>query len=48
MTEEALDVILIGNAIVDVIAAVDDAFIEAEGAPKGGMTLIDADQADAV
>ena len=48
MTEEALDVILIGNAIVDVIAAVDDAFIEAEGAPKGGMTLIDAGQADAV
>lgn len=48
MTEKALDVIAIGNAIVDVIATVDDAFLEREGAPKGSMNLIDAAAADAV
>jgi len=48
MSTAPLDVIAIGNAIVDVIAAVDEAFLEAEGAPKGGMTLIDAGQANAV
>lgn len=35
------DVAAIGNAIVDVIAPADDAFLEAEGLAKGGMTLID-------
>ena len=48
MPKGGLDVIAVGNAIVDVIARVDDAFIEANGAPKGGMTLIDAGQAKAV
>lgn len=48
MSIKALDVIAIGNAIVDVIAAVDDAFIAAEGMAKGGMTLIDAGTAAAV
>ncbi len=35
------DVAAIGNAIVDVIAPADEAFLEAEGLTKGGMTLID-------
>ncbi|MEZ5232221.1 MAG: adenosine kinase [Acidimicrobiales bacterium] len=35
----------IGNAIVDVIAHVDDGFIDANGLNKGIMTLIDADRA---
>lgn len=48
MSGVELDVIAIGNAIVDVIASVDDAFLAAEGAPKGGMTLIDAARADAI
>ena len=35
------DVCAVGNAIVDVIAPVDDAFLDAEGLAKGGMGLID-------
>lgn len=42
------DVIAIGNAIVDVLAHADDAFLSARGLPKGGMVLIDAEQADAL
>jgi sugar/nucleoside kinase (ribokinase family) len=40
-----LDVLCIGNAIVDVIAATDDAFLAAEGLDKGSMRLIDAAEA---
>jgi sugar/nucleoside kinase (ribokinase family) len=40
-----LDVLCIGNAIVDVIAAADDAFLAAEGLDKGAMRLVDADEA---
>ena len=36
----------IGNAIVDVLARTDDAFLDRHGLNKGAMTLIDADQAD--
>jgi sugar/nucleoside kinase (ribokinase family) len=39
------DVIGIGNAIVDVLAHADDAFVAAHGLAKGAMTLIDADTA---
>ncbi|SFF78161.1 Sugar or nucleoside kinase, ribokinase family [Novosphingobium sp. CF614] len=45
MTQPSLDVIAIGNAIIDVIANCDDAAIEELGLARGGMTLIDADQA---
>ena len=45
MTEPRLDVLCIGNAIVDVIAPADDAFLAAEGLDKGSMRLIDADEA---
>lgn len=45
MTAPTLDVLAIGNAIVDVLAQADDAFIAAEGMDKGGMRLIDAAQA---
>ena len=41
-----LDVVGIGNAIVDIIARCDDNFISAEGLAKGGMRLIDAYEAD--
>lgn len=40
-----LDVLCIGNAIVDVIATADDSFLAAEGMAKGSMQLIDADAA---
>src|SRR6059058_3066432 len=43
--DSRLDVLCIGNAIVDVIAATDDAFLAAEGLDKGAMRLIDADEA---
>ncbi len=35
------DIAAIGNAIVDVIAPADEAFLEAEGMAKGSMALID-------
>ena len=41
MAQKMLDVVGIGNAIVDVIARADDAFLAAEGIAKGAMTLID-------
>jgi len=45
MTATRLDVLAIGNAIVDIIADCDDAFLEAEGLTKGMMRLINADEA---
>ena len=44
----ALDVVGIGNAIVDVVAQAPDALLAEEGLPKGSMTLIDAARADAL
>lgn len=45
---ETLDVVGIGNAIVDVLSHAEDSFIIEHGLAKGAMTLIDADQADAL
>jgi len=36
-----LDVVGIGNALIDVLAHESDAFVEAQGVVKGSMTLID-------
>ncbi len=44
----ALHVTGIGNAIVDVISHADDALLQKLGMPKGGMTLIDPSQAEAL
>src|SRR3546814_1421317 len=41
MTAQTLDVVCIGNALVDVLAKADDAFLTTHGIPKGSMTLID-------
>ena len=46
MTETRLDVLCIGNAIVDVIADADDAFLDREGLTKGSMRLVDAEEAE--
>jgi len=46
MTDPRLDVLTIGNAIVDVIADTTDAFLEAEGLTKSSMRLIDAEEAE--
>ena len=48
MTQASIDVVGIGNAIVDVIAHAEDSFLAGEGLVKGTMTLIDADRADAL
>lgn len=45
MTAASIDVIAIGNAIVDVMAPADDAQIESLGLAKGGMSLVDARRA---
>jgi sugar/nucleoside kinase (ribokinase family) len=48
MTDRRLDVLAIGNAIVDVIANADDAFLDQRGMHKGAMQLIDEAQATAL
>ncbi|MCP4499752.1 MAG: adenosine kinase [Deltaproteobacteria bacterium] len=48
MTAPTYDVTALGNAIVDVLASCDDAFLDSEGLTKGGMALIDADQAESL
>ncbi|MFC0206279.1 adenosine kinase [Novosphingobium soli] len=48
MTQPRLDVIAIGNAIIDVIANCSDERIDELGLARGGMMLIDADQARAL
>ena len=48
MTKAPIDVVGIGNAIVDVIARADEAFLEQEGLVKGTMALIDAERAEAL
>lgn len=45
MSEPAIDVIGIGNALVDVISQQDEAFIASEGLRKAAMTLIDEPRA---
>ncbi len=40
------DVLCIGNAIVDVIASCDEAFLSENGIIKGAMNLIDAERAE--
>lgn len=46
--EPALDVVGVGNAIVDVIAAVPDSFIGDHGLVKGAMTLVSAERSAAL
>ena len=46
MPDPSLDVLAIGNAIVDVIARTDDEFLDAERLIKGTMRLIDAAEAE--
>lgn len=45
MTNPSRDVVAIGNAIVDVVSPCSDDLIEKLGMTRGGMTLIDTDQA---
>jgi len=48
MTSASIDVVGIGNAIVDVIANAEDSLLARESLVKGTMTLIDAPRAEAL
>ena len=48
MSQPKYDVVAVGNAIVDVMAPCEDALIEQLGLTRGGMMLIDTDQAHAL
>lgn len=48
MGQREIHVLGVGNAIVDVLSTVDDAYLERRGLPKGSMQLIDAERADAL
>ena len=45
---QSYDVVGLGNAIVDVIAAADDAFLREHQIAKGVMTLIDGERAESL
>ncbi len=46
MADAAIDIVAMGDAIVDVIADCDDDFIRAHNLPKGSMQLLSPDEAD--
>src|SRR5438067_2431539 len=48
MNSAAIDVIGIGNAIVDVIAHGDERFLADQGFAKGAMTLVDAERSESL
>ncbi len=48
MTSPKLDIVAIGDAIVDVIATCDDDFLAERGLTKGSMRLLDPAEADAL
>lgn len=48
MSSAAIDVVGIGNAIVDVIAHADERFLADQGFAKGAMTLIDPERAESL
>jgi sugar/nucleoside kinase (ribokinase family) len=46
MSASSYDVVAVGNAIIDVLKSVPDAFLAEEAIAKGAMTLIDEPRAD--
>jgi sugar/nucleoside kinase (ribokinase family) len=48
VTSSDLDIVAIGDAIVDVIATCDDSFLEEHRLPKGSMQLLSTPEADAL
>jgi sugar/nucleoside kinase (ribokinase family) len=45
---QKIDVLGLGNALIDIIASADDAYLVGQDMAKGAMTLIDEDRADAL
>lgn len=48
MSKESLDIIGIGNAMVDVLSQAEEDFLRDNSLSKGAMTLIEAEQAEAL
>jgi sugar/nucleoside kinase (ribokinase family) len=48
MIEREIDVVGLGNAIVDVLSHTEDEFLVRHGLTKGAMTLVDADRSHAL
>jgi sugar/nucleoside kinase (ribokinase family) len=48
VTETSLDIVAVGNAIVDILAPASDDLVAELGLTKGGMQLVDADGAEAL
>ena len=48
MSDADFDVLGIGNALVDIIASIDDAFVEAHDFPHGATTMVELERAEAV
>jgi sugar/nucleoside kinase (ribokinase family) len=48
VSHASLDVVAIGNAIVDIIGNADEAFLTDQGMAKGAMTLIDERKAETI
>ncbi len=48
MTTPELDVVAIGNALVDILSHEDDEFVVREGLDRGVMTMVDATRADQI
>lgn len=46
MTNPQLDIVAVGDAIVDVVATCDDGFLVRHGLPKGSMQLLEPEAAD--
>ena len=46
MADATIDIVAMGDAIVDVIASCDEAFLTTHDLPKGSMQLLTPDQAD--
>ena len=44
MPNKTLDVVAVGNAIVDILSQAEDTFLSRHGLKKGAMTLMDAGQ----
>jgi sugar/nucleoside kinase (ribokinase family) len=42
------DICAVGNAIVDILAPCEPAFLEAQGLPPGSMQLVDAERSAAL
>src|SRR5580704_6086409 len=45
---QPVDVLGLGNSLIDIIAVTDDAYLVAQEMAKGAMTLIDEDRAEAL